>query len=206
MRYIITANEKDLKYLYEFYHAAKKETRSLTREKRELTLNWTHGLPLNATYPDELVNMLMVDEIIHQKKKSLYQKFAWITDIVIETPIVENLMKGGRARWKIENETFNTLKNQGYHFDHNFGHGYQNLSVVMAYLMFTAFLIDQVQEFCCKYFKAALKKIGRLKYLWERMRNYFFNFTIDCWDDLYTLLAIDHRPIPIQSVIAPNTS
>jgi hypothetical protein len=24
-------------------------------------------------------------------------------------------MRGGRARWKIENETFNTLKNQGYH-------------------------------------------------------------------------------------------
>ena len=32
-------------------------------------------------------------------------------------------MRGGRARWKIENETFNTLKNQGYHFEHNYGHG-----------------------------------------------------------------------------------
>jgi hypothetical protein len=30
-------------------------------------------------------------------------------------------MSGGRARWKIENETFNTLKNQGYQFEHNFG-------------------------------------------------------------------------------------
>jgi len=27
------------------------------------------------------------------------------------------VMRAGRARWKIENETFNTLKNQGYHFD-----------------------------------------------------------------------------------------
>jgi hypothetical protein len=26
-------------------------------------------------------------------------------------------MKGGRARWRIENETFNTLKNQGYNFE-----------------------------------------------------------------------------------------
>ena len=25
----------------------------------------------------------------------------------------------GRSRWKIENETFNTLKNQGYHFEHD---------------------------------------------------------------------------------------
>jgi hypothetical protein len=102
IRYIISANEKDLKYLYEFYHAAKKETRSLTREKREQTLSWANALPLNATYPDDLVNMLMVDETIHQKKKSHYQKFAWITDIDIEASMVENLMKGGRARWKIE--------------------------------------------------------------------------------------------------------
>jgi hypothetical protein len=29
-------------------------------------------------------------------------------------------MRAGRARWKIENETFNTLKNQGYNFEHNY--------------------------------------------------------------------------------------
>ena len=51
----------------------------------------------------------------------------------------ELLMWGGRARWKIENETFNTLKNQGYHFEHNYGHGYQHLSVVLAMLMLLAF-------------------------------------------------------------------
>ena len=44
----------------------------------------------------------------------------------------------------IENETFNTLKNQGYHFEHNFGHGYQHLSTVFAYLMLLAFLLDNV--------------------------------------------------------------
>ncbi len=27
---------------------------------------------------------------------------------------VYQLMRGGWARWKVENETFNTLKNQGY--------------------------------------------------------------------------------------------
>ncbi len=206
MRYIITANEKDLKFLYGFYHSAQKETFSLTKEKSELTLSWVNTLPLNAAHPDEFVNMLTVDEVVFQHKKTRYQKFSWITDIVIQTSIVEKLMKGGRARWRVENETFNTLKNQGYHFDHNFGHGYQNLSTVMAYLMFTAFLIDQVQEFCCKHFKAALKKLGRLKYLWERMRNYFINFKINYWEELYTLLASDYRAIPIQQVIASNTS
>ena len=32
-------------------------------------------------------------------------------------------MRGGHVRWKIENETFNTLKNQGRHFEHNYGPG-----------------------------------------------------------------------------------
>src|SRR5208337_4274670 len=65
----------------------------------------------------------------------------------------------GRARWKIENETFNTLKNQGYHLEHNYGHGEQNLSVVLALMMMLAFLVDQVQQLCCPLFQAAWHKM-----------------------------------------------
>ena len=57
-------------------------------------------------------------------------------------------MQAGRARWRIENETFNTLKNQGYHFEHNFGHGYQHLTTVLMHLMLLAFLMDQIQPRC----------------------------------------------------------
>ena len=65
-------------------------------------------------------------------------------------------MRAGRARWKVENETFNTLKNQGYHFEHNYGHGQQHLSVVLAMLMMLAFLLDQVQPFLTPDENAAL--------------------------------------------------
>ena len=74
------------------------------------------------------------------------------------------LMRGARARWKIENETFNTPKNQGYHFEHNFGHAYQHLSTVFAYLMLLAFLLDQVQQHCCGLFQQALAKEGYKRY------------------------------------------
>jgi len=53
-------------------------------------------------------------------------------------------MRAGRSRWKIENETFNTLKNLGYHFMHNFGHGKDYLSTMFAYLMLMAFYVDQL--------------------------------------------------------------
>ena len=81
------------------------------------------------------------------------QHFAWVTDLPIQESTVMELMRAGRARWRIENETFNTLKNQGYSFEHNFGHGEKQLSTVFAYLMMLAFLIDQIQQRCCRVFQ-----------------------------------------------------
>ena len=40
-------------------------------------------------------------------------------------------MRAGRSRWKVENETFNTLKNLGYNLEHNYGHGKQHLATVL---------------------------------------------------------------------------
>ena len=81
-----------------------------------------------------------------------------------------NLMLAGRARWKIENETFNTLKNQGYHFEHNFGHGKEHLSNVMTNLMLLAFFIDQIQIECSPIFQQVLKKAKSKVRLWQKLR------------------------------------
>ena len=56
------------------------------------------------------------------------------------------LVRAARARWKIENEGFNTLKNQGYHLEHNFGHGDQHLSEAFFTLNLLAFFIHQIFE------------------------------------------------------------
>lgn len=210
IRFIITANEKDVKYLYEFYHATKKQTLNLIQDKRDTTLSFINQIPLNATHPDLNVNMLTVEETIYQPKKNRerHLKFAWLMDIEITLKNAPTLMTGGRARWRVENETFNTLKNQGYYFEHNFGHGNQNLNVVMAYLMFTAFLIDQIQAFCCKHFTAALKHIGRMKYLWENMRSFFKLFFIRSWEDFYAILATPAGQLSLHAhdLIPLNTS
>jgi len=68
-------------------------------------------------------------------------------------------MRGGRARWRIENETLNTLKKQGYHLEQNYGHDEQNLSVVLAVLMMLTFLVDKVQQLCWPLFQAAWHKM-----------------------------------------------
>jgi hypothetical protein len=88
---------------------------------------------------------------------------------MLDAAIVPPDMRGGRARWKIENETFSTLKDQGYTFEHNYGHGQQNLSVVFAMVMMLAFLVDQTQQLCRALCQAVWVKVGS-NMLRSRMR------------------------------------
>ena len=132
---------------------------------------FVNDIPLNASNPDVQVNFIEYWE--HGDGK--LQHFSWVTDLRVNKRNVYRLMQGGRARWKIENETFNTLKNQGYNFEHNYGHGTKNLSVVFAMLMLLAFLVDQTQQLCCALFQAVWTKLGSKRRLWERMRALFYD-------------------------------
>ena len=125
--------------------------------------------------------------------------FSWVTNFEITNDNIMTLMQGGRARWKIENETFNTLKNQGYELEHNFGHGNNHLSTNFAYLMFLAFLYDQIQQIGCKKFQTVLRVCkGRITYVWNRIReifksSYFYDRIFDSWDELLGLAAKSER-------------
>ena len=126
---------------------------------------------------------------------------SWITDIHLTENNIIDVVKGARCRWHIENETFNTLKNQGYNFEHNFGHGKQNLSAVMAYLMMIAFAIDQTQELTSKYFELALQKEQRKSYLWRRIKGLFLNFFIDSWEHLYRAIIEPVKKVNISTIL-----
>ena len=117
----------------------------------------------------------------------------WITALTVTKINVFELMRGGRARWKIENETFNTLKNQGYNFEHNYGHGQQNLSVNFALLMMLAFLVDQVQQLAFPLFQAVLKKEGSRKRLWQHMRALFYTLEFASLEDIFSALLYGYK-------------
>ena len=128
--------------------------------------------------------------------------FTWVSDIPLTHHNVEALARLGRSRWKIENETFNTLKTQGYDLEHNYGHGQQHLATVLALLMMLAFLIDQVQELACRLFQAAHAYCQSRRRLWERLRACFTHFLIADWTALWRTLA---QPPPAMSRV-PDTS
>ncbi len=162
--------------------------------------HWANGVPINASHQDVLVNLLEYWQVTGDDMI----RFSWVTDIPITEANAERIMRAGRARWKIENETFNTLKNQGYNFEHNYGLGKQYLSMVFVKIMMRAFLVDQAQQLCYSLFQGALKKAGSKKALWEQMRSLFHCFKLESMEMFY--LAILHGFELRVPVITRDTS
>jgi hypothetical protein len=180
LHYLLGVKEGDHAALFEHVAAAEHAGRVTYYDREDAETGLRHrfrfvsDMPLNEANVDLRVNFLECWEWDGDQ----VQHLSWVTDLHVTKGTVYQLMRGGRARWRIENETFNTLKNQGYHFEHNFGHGYQHLSVVFAVLMLLAFLVDQVQQLCCPLFQAVWAKLGSKRRLWERMRALFSDYAL----------------------------
>lgn len=127
---------------------------------------------------------------INQKGEKKQQKrhFAFVTDLPVNKETIVIIVKGGRARWKIENETFNTLKNHGYHLEHNYGHGKKNLSVNLIMMMFIAFMIDQIQLMSCETFKKVMKKLKRRSYAIKEFIIQIKMVNFESWYQFYGLV------------------
>ena len=201
---ILGVKEGDHAYLFQQVQAAERAGRVTSYERYDRAAGVVHrfrlvnDMPLNAANTHVRVHCIAYWEVGEDK----VQHCSWVTDLRVSKRNVYHLMRGGRARWKIENETFNTLKNQGYHFEHNYGHGKQHLSVVFAMLMMLAFLVDQTQQLCCTLFRAVWTKLGSKRLLWERMRTLFYGYALQSmrqlletlvygWQKLPPLLAVD---------------
>jgi hypothetical protein len=210
MRFLLGVKPGDHEFLFAQVEAARREggvpklvckEKGITRE-----VSWVWNVPLNESNQELLVNFLEYKE--YDSQGTCVKHFTWITDIHVTRRNAWDLAKGGRSRWHIENETFNTLKNQGYHFEHNYGHGEQNLSVVFAMLMMLAFLVDQVQQMCCPLFNAVLDKLPTKRSLWEKLRSHFYHFLFPSWEQLYQAILFDtckevSWPIPDVSGLSP---
>src|SRR5918911_385341 len=190
LHYILGVKEGDHAYLFQQVQAAEHAGRVTSYERHDRAAGAVHrfrfvnDVPLNASHVEVRVNFIEYWESSATK----VQHFSWVTDLRVSKRNVFHLMRGGRARWKIENETFNTLKNQGYNFEHNYGHGTQNLSVVFAVLMMLAFLVDQAQQLCCALFQAVWAKLGSKRLLWERMRALFYDYALASMRELFEAL------------------
>jgi hypothetical protein len=199
--YILGVKEGDHKFLFQHVDQAIKDGEAvelvMADERNEDITHYFHivyDAPLNKSTQDRRVTFVEYWE--ENTKTGKIQRFSWLTDLDITEDNVYLFMRGARARWKIENETFNTLKNQGYHFGHNYGLGKQHLTETFVFLMMLAFLVDQIQQLCCPLFNAVWKKWKSKRSLWEKVRSKFHDFYIETMEDLYRSL-LDHKQVPL---------
>jgi hypothetical protein len=202
IHFILGVKEGDHKHLFEQFEQRVEagEVQYVYEEDADSKANRTwmfvNGVSINESNQDILVNLLVYVEV---DAAGEIHTWAWVTDLTADN--VRQVARGGRARWRVENETYNTLKNQGYHFEHNYGHGYKHLAEVFAFLMMLAFLIDQVQQRCHPLFQKAWHKKGSKCGLWEAMRNLFASFEVSSMAEIYQGIACGFKRPALKTLI-----
>jgi hypothetical protein len=212
-RFILVAKATDHAHLFE--HVCRRQEQNAFEFLEDVEAQtgvvrgylWITDVPLNESNEDVKITFL---HLLETHPDGTKQEWTWVTDLTVGAGNVRHLARAARARWRIENETFNTLKNQGYQFEHNFGHGEKNLSVVLAHLMLLAFLFDQVQQRCNPLFQAALAQKGARTALWEQVRHLFASFEVASMGEVYRAIAVGFRRPQLSDLIAsepgPTTS
>ena len=195
MSFIIRAKPDSLKSLFRSFESRKERKKAPEWEysdEKGIThaFCWTNNLPLNSSANDLRVNMLHYTQI---DKKGRKLTFAWVTNIGLTKASVNKVMRAGRARWKIENETFNTLKNQGYHFEHNYGHGYQHLASNLAILMLLAFFVDQIQQHSSKQWRIAWHLLKSKRKLWQVIQAMFITLHFESMEALFKQIKANYN-------------
>ena len=195
LKYILGAKPGDHQYLFEQLDASEETVYHELHSDDGLfhQFRFLNNASLNKSNRDVKVNVI---EYRVTNSKGKETNFSWVTSIQVSKTNALKISNAGRARWKIENETFNTLKNLGYNFEHNYGHGKRYLSTIFCMLMMLAFLIDQVQEASCSLFQRCKKSVGTYRDLWQNMRTLFQFIPLRNWERFYLILT---KEVPLDT-------
>jgi hypothetical protein len=155
---------------------------------------WLRDVPLRDGRDALTVNWFEI-EIINPKGETTYRN-SFVTDLPAGPDTVVELAACGRARWKIENETFNVLKNKGYNLEHSFGHGKHNLSAILVSLNLLAFAMHTVCDIGDELWRAARAKLGPRYNFFSKLAAITTYLLVSSWGDLLLTLAFA-KPPPI---------
>jgi len=167
---------------------------TVKRGKQRVThrYRWLCDVPIRDGKDALRVNWFQI-EIINAKGEVTYRN-SFVTDLPVGPGTVADLAACGRARWKIENETFNVLKNNGYNLEHNFGHGKRNLATILVTLNLLAFAIHTVCDIADELWRDARLKLGPRYSFFGRLAAITEYLIFSSWEDLLLTLAFAKPP------------
>jgi hypothetical protein len=195
--FILTCKPSSHQTITEYLHGAKlEEHRQTVRKGRTVTTTtyrWLADVPLRGTADAIPVNWFSI-EIRNAAGKRTYHN-SFVTDLPVSADTVAELAACGRARWKIENETFNVLKTNGYNLEHNFGHGKQTLASIFLTLNLLAFAFHTAAWLAALAWRAAVAACGATYRFFENLRTITTYVVFRDWPHLLqAIIAADLRP------------
>ena len=201
--FLFTAKPDSHIALYDFMNGAKLDEMSVTRKQgpKKLTFRyrWFTGAPLREG--KDALNVNWIGVTISDAKGKVTYDGAFVTSLTVSPENVADIAACARARWKIENETFNVLKNNGYHLEHNFGHGKQHLAMTFAAMNLLAFAFHTVCDCLEDLWTTARQAKRSRKRFFEHMRTITAYLVFPSWQTLMITLITSKPPPEIEQQI-----
>jgi hypothetical protein len=174
-------------------------TRTIRKWDGQHSVLWTYrfcnDVPLRAGEDALRVNWFELHITRYDTGKTCYHH-TWITDLPVTEDNIAELVRCGRAHWKIENENNNVLKNHGYQLEHNFGHGDQYLALTLLTLMLLAFLLHTVIHLSNPLYRRLRKDLGRRVAFFNDLRALLRYHLFESWSTLLHFMAVRLEVLP----------
>jgi hypothetical protein len=155
--------------------------------KTTCVYRWLPEVPLRSTADAIAVNWFSIEIFSGTGKRTYHNSF--VTDLPVTSDSVADLAACGRARWKIENETFNVLKTGGYNLEHSFGHGKQTLTNLLVSLNLLAFAFHTAANLCVLAWRTAVAARGDRYRFFKHLRTITAYIVFPDWQSLLAAIA-----------------
>ena len=194
--YIFRVQKGDHKHLFTTIDSLEHKSHKTIGEKSTVVHHYYENVPLNGS-SKITVNVIRAYVITQDKQGNQKSTITgvWITNMALNDEVVADITKAARSRWKVENECFNALKNNGYELTHNWGHK-KGESFVIYNLIMLAFYIHQILEMTDGLFKLCRKVSRTFKELWTDLTYHFKYILFDSWEHMlcFHLNQNEHPP------------
>jgi hypothetical protein len=163
-------------------HTLKMRVKGKSNHWEQHQYRWANDVPL--TDNDNALKVNWCEVTITDAKGAVLYRKAFITDWTIAEGNVPGLVATGRARWKIENESNNVLKNRGYHLEHNFGHGKQHLASLLMTMNLLAFGLHTLLELTDESYRLIRSTVGARRKFFQHLEALTTYLCFETWERL----------------------
>jgi len=179
-------------------HTAKLKVKGKNNRWEHHQYRWANGVPL--TDSDDALKVNWCDVTVTDDAGEILYRNAFITDWQISADNVAGLVAAGRARWKIENENNNVLKNRGYHLEHNFGHGKEHLASLLLTMNLLAFALHTLLELTDESYRLIRATVGARRKFFTHLEALTTYLYFESWERLmdFMLRGLEIGPYAVQ--------